>query len=140
MGMDVSVAPATAEGNLETVRRAIAAYNRRDFRTIRELSHPDVVLDWSASKGLQAGVYRGPLEIEQFYRHFLETFEEVFLVAHLFVEHGDSIVVPNSTQIRGRGGIRAVARSALAFKVRHGRVARIRLYQKMQEALEGEAA
>jgi len=41
------------EENVEVVRRAIGAYNRRDFETIRALDHPEVELDWSASRGLE---------------------------------------------------------------------------------------
>jgi ketosteroid isomerase-like protein len=125
-----------SEENVEVVRRAIAAYNRRDFEAMRALNHPDVEVDWSASRGLEAGVHRGQEEVLRFYRDFLETFEEVRIEPEGFIESGDSVIVPNSTQIRGRDGIETVARSALAFELRGGRVARVRLYQETHEALE----
>jgi ketosteroid isomerase-like protein len=125
-----------AEENVDVVRRAIDAYNRRDFEAIRALNHPDVELDWSASRGLEPGVYRGLEDVLAFYRNFLDTFEEIRIEPERFIESGDSVVVPNSGHIRGRDGIETVARSAFVFEVRSGLVARIRLYQETDEALE----
>jgi uncharacterized protein len=125
-----------SQENVEIVRRAIAAYNRRDFEAMRALNHPDVQLDWSASRGLEAGVYQGQEEVLRFYQNFLETFEEVNIEPDRFIESGESVVVPNSAQIRGRNGIETVARSALVFEVRSGRLARVCLYQETHEALE----
>jgi ketosteroid isomerase-like protein len=125
-----------SKANVEVVRRAIAAYNRRDFEVIRTLNHPDVQLDWSASRGLEAGVYQGVEEVMDFYRNFLETFEKVHIEPDRFIESRDSVVVPNSAQVRGRDGIETVARSAFLFELRGGRIARICLYQETHEALE----
>jgi uncharacterized protein len=122
--------------NVEIVRRAIEAYNGRDFETMRAMNHPDVELDWSASRGLQAGVYRGADRVFGMYRTFLETFEEVVVEPERYIESGDSVIVPNSARVRGRDGIETVARSALVFEVRDGLVARVRLYQETREALE----
>jgi uncharacterized protein len=125
-----------SQENVEIVRRAIAAYNRRDFEAMRALNHPDMELDWSASRGLQAGVYQGREEVMRMYQTFLETFQDVVIEPDRFIESGDSVVVPNSAQIRGRDGIETAARSALVFEVRSGRLARICLYQDTREALE----
>jgi ketosteroid isomerase-like protein len=124
-----------SQENIEIARQAIAAYNRRDFEGMRALNHPDVELDWSASRGLQAGVYRGWDEVMSMYQNFLETFEEVVMEPDRFIESGDLVVVPNSTRMRGRDGIQTDARSAIVFEIRSGRVARIRLYQETREAL-----
>jgi ketosteroid isomerase-like protein len=87
-------------------------------------------------RGLQAGVYQGQEDVLAFYRNFLETFEEVHIEPERFVESSDSVVVPNSAQVRGRDGIETVARSALVLEIRGGQVVRIRLYQETREALE----
>jgi len=123
--------------NVDLVRRAIAAYNRRDFEAIRSLNQPEVEVDWSASRGLEAGIYRGIEEVLRFYKTFLETFEGVQLEPERFIESGDSVVVvPNSAQTRGRDGMKTVARSTLVFEVRSGLIDRICLYQDTQGALE----
>jgi ketosteroid isomerase-like protein len=125
-----------SDESLDVVRRAIDAYNRRDFEAIRALNHPDVEVDWSASRGLAAGIYRGSDEVIDFMRDFLEMFEDVRMEPHRYVEAGDLVVVPNTTRIRGRDGIETVARSALFFELREGRVTQIRLYQETSEALD----
>jgi ketosteroid isomerase-like protein len=125
-----------SEENVELVRRSIAAYNRRDFEALRALNAPDMEVDWSASRGLQAGIYQGREEVLRFYESFLEMFEKVDIEPERFIESGDSVVVPNAAQIRGRDGIETVARSALVFELRGGLIARICLYQETREALE----
>jgi ketosteroid isomerase-like protein len=127
---------AMSQENVDVVRRAIAAYNQRDFEAIRALNHADVQLDWSASRGLDAGVYRGVDDVVRFYRNFLEMFEEVRIEPDRFIDSGDLVVVPNFAQVRGRDGIETFARSALVFEVRGSLVARIVLYQETQDALE----
>jgi len=125
-----------SQENVELVRRSIAAYNRRDFEAMGTMNGRDVELDWSASRGLEAGVYKGWEEVMRFYQNFLGTFEEVTIEPDRFIESGDSVVVPNTAQIRGRDGIETVARSALVFELRSGLIARICLYQETREALE----
>jgi ketosteroid isomerase-like protein len=122
-------------GTVEVVRRAMDAYNRRDFEGIRALNHPDVEVDWSASRGLQAAVYQGLDQVIGFFESFLEMFEEVEIKPERFIESGAYVVVPNSTQLRGRDGIETAARSTLVFEVRDGRIARLCLYQETREAL-----
>jgi ketosteroid isomerase-like protein len=125
-----------SEGNAEITQRAIDAYNRRDFEAVRAISDPDIEVDWSASRGLEVGVYRGLDEVLRFYRTFLDTFERVEIEPDRFIESGDSVVIPNTAHIGGRDGIETVARSAFVFKIRNRRVASIRLYQETDEALE----
>jgi ketosteroid isomerase-like protein len=124
-----------SQENVEVVRAAIDAYNRRDFETMRALNHPDVELDWSRSRGLEAGVFRGNEEVMRYYGRFFEMFE-VAVEPDRFIESGDLVVVPNSATVRGRDGIETVARSAFLFEVRDGRLARLCLYQETREALE----
>jgi ketosteroid isomerase-like protein len=125
-----------SQQNIDVVRRSIEAYNKRDFEALELINDPDVELDWSASHGFQAGVYRGWEEVMGFYRNFLGTFEKVEVEPEHFVEAGDLVVVPNSAQVQGRDGIETTAHSALVFEVRGGRIARICLYQETGEALE----
>jgi ketosteroid isomerase-like protein len=103
---------------------------------MRGMNHPDVQLDWSASRGLEAGVYKGREDVLGFYRNFLDTFEKVVIEPERYIESGDSVVVPNTAYIRGRDGIETVARSTFVFEVRGDLISRICLYQEAQEALE----
>jgi ketosteroid isomerase-like protein len=125
-----------SQENVEVVKQVFAAFSRRDFEAMRALNDPDVQVDWSASRGLEAGVYQGQEEVMGFYQNFREMFEEINVELDRFIESGDSVVVPNSAQFRGRDGIQTVARSTFVFEVRSGRVARLCLYQETHEALE----
>jgi ketosteroid isomerase-like protein len=125
-----------SQQNVEIVQRHIAAYNRRDFESLRELSDHEMEVDWSASRGLEAGVYRGLEEVLRFYQAFLNMFEQVDVQPNRFIKSGDSVIVPNTAYVRGRDGVETVARSTLIFEVRSRLVARICLYQEMHEALE----
>jgi ketosteroid isomerase-like protein len=103
---------------------------------MRAGSHPDVEIDWSASRGLEAGVYRGYEEAEAFLGTFHETFERITVEVERFIESGDLVLVPNTTRLVGRDGIETAARSCTVYELREGRIAHIRLYQETQEALE----
>lgn len=125
-----------SQENIEVVRRGIAAYNRRDFYALRMLNDPEIEVDYSASRGVEAGIYRGQDEVLRLYQQFFELFERISLEPDRFIDAGDAVVVPNSAHMRGKHGVDTVARSTLVFEVRGGRVTRICLYQETDEALE----
>jgi ketosteroid isomerase-like protein len=121
--------------SVEIVRDAIDAFNRRDLEAWEALSLPDAAVDWSESRGLEAGVYAGRDEVERFLGTF-ETFERVVIEPERFIGSDDSVVVPNTSRFKGRDGIETVARSALVYELRDGRIARVCLYQETAKALE----
>jgi ketosteroid isomerase-like protein len=123
--------------NVEIVRRTADAYNRHDLDGIVEHWAPDAVLDWSNSRGLEAGVYRGHDEIRAFTQRFLATWDEVRLEMGEPMEAADDVlVVENVTYLRGRDGIQTQARSAWVLTFRDGQQTSLTLYQTKQEALE----
>src|ERR1039458_1532925 len=122
--------------NVEIVRQALDAYSRRDVETSRALADPDIELDWSASRGWIAGVYRGFDEVLRFYSDYFDAFEEIVIKPDRFIEAGDSVVIPNISHQRGRDGVEVSARSTLVFTIRSGRTIRICLYQETEEALQ----
>jgi uncharacterized protein len=122
--------------NVKLVRKALDAYTRRDVEALRKLADPDVELDWSASRGWLAGVYRGFDETMRFYTGYFEAFDEIVIEPDRLIDAGDSIVVPNVAHQRGRDGIQVSARSTLVFTVRNGKLLRICLYQETEQALE----
>jgi hypothetical protein len=60
-----------SDENVEIVRRSIDAYNRRDLEALRLLDDPNVEVDWSVSRGVEAGVYQGIDAVQRFYRIYL---------------------------------------------------------------------
>ena len=125
-----------SQENVEIVRRHLDAYSRRDIDTLRTLNHASVELDWSASRGSLAGVYRGFDEAMRFYDEYYEVFATMVVEPERFIETGDLVVVPNVAHQRGRDGITTSARSTLVFAVHNGQITRICLYQGEDEALK----
>jgi ketosteroid isomerase-like protein len=126
-----------SQENVEIVRRSTEAYNRRDLDGIVENWAPDAVLDWSNSRGFEAGVYRGHGEIRAFAQRFLAAFDEVRLEIDDPVEvEDDLLVVENAAYLRGRDGVEVQARSAWLIRFRDGEQTSLTLYQTKQDALE----
>jgi ketosteroid isomerase-like protein len=124
-----------SEENVEIVRRSLDAYSRRDVEMLRALNHPDVELDWSASHGFQAGVYKGFDTALGFYSEYFEVFDNIAFDIVRMTAVGDRVIVSNVARQRGRDGIEVTARSALVFTVRDALITGIRLYQELDEAL-----
>jgi ketosteroid isomerase-like protein len=126
-----------SEENVEVVRKAIEALNRRDVSArARALWRSDAEIDWSRSKGPLKGVYRGRGEIGSFQDEFWSTFENLELEAHGFTQAGSDVVVPNTAHMRGREGVEVIARSTFVFTVENGQITRLRMFQERAEALE----
>jgi ketosteroid isomerase-like protein len=126
-----------SQENVEMVRRSTDAYNRRDLDRFLETWAPDAVLDWSHSRGLEAGVYRGHDQIRALVHRFLAAWDDVRIELDDPIElETDLLVVENVTYLRGRDGIETQARSAWLITFSDGRQTSLTLYQTKQEALE----
>jgi len=124
-----------SQENVEIVRQSLDAFSQRDIDTLRALNDPDMVLDWSASVGWLAGVYRGFDEALRFYEGYFEAFQEVVIEVDRFIDVGELVVVPNVSHQRGRDGIEVSARGTFVFTIRNRKIARICLYQETEQAL-----
>ena len=126
-----------SQENVEVVRRATDAYNRGDIDGFAECWAHDAVVDWSNSRGFEAGVYRGRGAIRAFMERFLAAFNDVRidLADVIEVEEG-VVVVENVTYFRGRDGVAVQARSAWLVTIRNGEQTSLTLYQTKQEALD----
>ena len=126
-----------SQENVEIVRRGVDAYNHGDLDRILEEWAPDAVLDWSNSRGLDAGVFRGHDEIRAFWQRFLTAFDAARLEIDDPVEVEDGrLIVENVGYFRGRDGIEVQARSAWLVTIRDGETTSLTLYQTKQEAVE----
>jgi ketosteroid isomerase-like protein len=127
-----------SEENVDFVRRATDAYNRRDLDGFMRHWAPDALVDWSSSRGPDAGVYRGHGEIRAFVQRFFEAWDEVRvdLVDDPAEIEDDLLIAENVTHMRGRDGIEVEARSAWLITIRDGQQTSLTLYQTKQDALE----
>jgi ketosteroid isomerase-like protein len=122
--------------NVEIVRRAFEAFNRRDFDVALRDAAPDVTVDMSHSRGPYADVYVGHDAIRRVWTDLTEVFERTTMVPDEFIPHGEYVVVPGPTRMTGRGGIEVEAKGAWVATLRDGRVVRWTIYQDRAEALK----
>ncbi len=124
-----------SEQNVEIVRAAIAAYNRRDWGGVLRGAAPDFELDWSRAIGPYRGVYR----LDQA-RSLLEMFNEAFESARFepeeFIDDRETVVVGWTLHTVGRDGIEVSARGAWLWAFRDRVPVRLCLYQELGAALE----
>jgi ketosteroid isomerase-like protein len=125
-----------SQENVEIVRRAFEAFNRGDFDAALRDTAPDAAVDWSHSRGPDAGVYVGHDAIRRFWTDITEPFERHTVVADEFIPHGEHVVVPITGRMTGRGGIDVEAKSAMVATLRDGRMVRWTMYQDRAEALK----
>src|SRR5437870_11818396 len=100
-----------SQENVEVVRAAIEAWNRRDLGTWLASFRSDAEIDWSRARGPFKGVYRGYGGFEAFWEVFWSTFDDVQVETYGFAEAGSEVVVSNTAHMRGREGIEVTARS-----------------------------
>jgi ketosteroid isomerase-like protein len=125
-----------SEDNVETVRRHIEAWNRRDLTTWLDMLRSDAEVDWSRAEGPFKGVYRGYDRLRLFWDVFWSTFEDLQIETYGFADAGAEVVVSNTAHARGREGIEVTARSTFVFTVENGQITCLRMFQERAEALE----
>jgi ketosteroid isomerase-like protein len=130
-----------SQENVEIARQAHEAFNRPDLGVFDldafyRLVDPDLVVDWSRSAGLEAGIYRGEAASRRFWSTFFEAFERVVVEPLAFIEHGESVVIPHHLRARGRDGVEVDAHSTVVLTIRNGRIIEMRLYRQKAEALK----
>ena len=82
-----------SQENVEIVRRAIAALNRRGIDQVLTEADDDFVIDWSNSIGPAKGVYRCEAEIRRFWRDLEDAFDVIEVRPPEFIEIGDDRVM-----------------------------------------------
>jgi ketosteroid isomerase-like protein len=127
--------PEVEQANVEKVRTAIDAFNRRDIDAMIELAGDDFEYDWSRSMGPSAGVYHGTDGFFEFVSDQWEMFDEVRLEVHEYIPRGNHVVVTATVHGRGRQGVPVSATSAHLYTFEEGRLRRITLFQERDEAL-----
>jgi ketosteroid isomerase-like protein len=125
-----------SQENVEVVREAIAAFSRRDLDGATRDTHPDVEVDWSRSRGLEAGIYSGRAATRRFWSTFYEAFDRIVVVPTEFIEHEDCVIVVDRTHMWGRDGIEVEAQNVGVVTLRDGQILRWRLCRDRTEALE----
>lgn len=124
-----------AEENVETVKRLMAAVNRRDIDTLAELTSAD--LQWFPvfAARVEGDVYRGREGIETFLGEVDETWEEFRPVPEDYRDLGDRVLALGRLKTRGRGsGVPIDSPWGGVFDFRGNEISHIRTYLDQDEA------
>ena len=126
-----------SQENVETVRRAIDAFERGDLERIFALTHPDFEAHIAPQLSAEPDTYRGQKGIERYFESFREAFDDIsFEAESLRDAGGDSVVVGLRMTASGKQTrIPVEQRNAGVWTVADGRIARIDTYASLAEAL-----
>jgi ketosteroid isomerase-like protein len=103
-----------SEENVEIVRQGFELFRNRDataeigfgeedLAKALDLFHPDLVLDVTrAPMDDLRGTYRGPIEVTEFWRRWLEAWETVDVEFDL-IDAGDRVLADVKQSMRGKG-------------------------------------
>jgi uncharacterized protein len=118
----------TAQINADLIRRAYDAFSRGDMEGVFALFAKDIL--WHVpGRGPLSGDYRGHVEVQGFFQHFMELSSGTFRlqVDHILAE-GDLVVVLCTDKAQ-RGNLSKTSQQVHVWTVRDGYAATFREYQ-----------
>jgi ketosteroid isomerase-like protein len=128
-----------SEENVEAVKRAVEAGNRRDVEAFLEELDPQV--EWHpallASVAGGAAVYQGYEGVREFFRDMDEAFVQIQIEFAEIRDLGDRIVAIGRICMRGKAS-GATTESSLGYVIdfKNGKVIGARTYLDVEQALE----
>jgi ketosteroid isomerase-like protein len=127
-----------SEENVELLRRAVEAYNRRDVEALNAELDPEI--EWRpALPGLVEGDgtgYRGHDGIAQMFRDFADVLDEIHFDYWEVKDRGDQVVAIGRIRTRGKAsGAETVSPYANVAQIRDGKGIRITGYLSPEDAL-----
>jgi ketosteroid isomerase-like protein len=126
-----------SDENVEVVRRAYEAMNKREFSRMPEFLDPDVEFDMSRNI-LNPDVYRGYAGVERLVGVVEDVWDDFRFEPQELIDAGDRVVAHIKISGKGRGsGVEAEMHVFNIWTLRHGKVARLEGgYRERAEALE----
>ncbi len=127
-----------SQENVEAVRSAFDAINRRDAEALLKATSPDITQDWSRAIGPVRGVFRGQGQVLDFLRSWWDVFDESVFIVDDLIDAGDQVVATCHGRQRGRGsGVVVEGRGfAMVWSFVDGKATSVTLYQQRSEALD----
>jgi len=129
-----------SQDNVEIARRAIDAFNRRDFDGYDDLYAPD--FEWfPAILGIvEGGSFRGREGSEAFLEDINKSWEEFRILADELRDFGERVLLLGRIEGRGRGsGVQVDSAAGLVFDFRDGKISRSHGYLDHDQALRAAA-
>ena len=117
--------------NVEIVRRAYDALNRRDLEATREFTHPNAVFRTTVE------TFRGHDGLTEWVRKVDEILEGYRLTVDEIIDAGDRVLAFTHQSARGKGsGIEIEHHVAHVWTIQDGRVTAFQAFTDRSEALE----
>jgi ketosteroid isomerase-like protein len=124
-----------SQENVETLRRAYEAFNRREWDRALTVFAPDA--EWHEPDLPDAAVYRGLADIRGYWEMLISTLPSFRSDPERFLEAGDEVVVSSIVSGTGGGSEATVAgRVGMVWTFREGKVARCVVRRQLHDALE----
>ena len=127
--------------NVQTVLRVFEAFGRRDNDAVLAAYDPEI--EWNMD-GYQAWPgkrsYRGVEGLQEFFRDWLQDFDEYTSDALDPIDLGDRVLVTVNDRARGKGsGVSIERYHAQVWTLRNGLVLRIEVFDSREAALAAHA-
>jgi ketosteroid isomerase-like protein len=125
---------------VEVAEHLYGAISAGDLEEAMRWAHPEIVLDWSRSRGPYHGVYVGHEGAREFVNEATSAFRDIEYFTDQWIRAGDQLVRVGGIRGVGRGsGVEIIGRGAQIFEFADGLVKRVILYQTKEEALAAAA-
>ena len=122
--------------NVEVVKRAIDAFNRRDVDSFAEVCTPDFEWFPALVRGFEGGSYQGREGFEAYLVEYRDIWDAFRVVWEEYRDLGDRVFALGRIEGRGRGsGVQVDAPGGMIFEFRGARISRARGYLDHGEAL-----
>jgi ketosteroid isomerase-like protein len=128
-----------SEENFELLRQTVDAINCGDIDGALEDAADDFEVDWSNAIGPgRRGIHSGKDAVREFWRSFVEAFDELRWDFEEIIEVDESrVIAVNHVRASGRGsGASVDSMSALLWTISDGKARSVKLFQSKAEALE----
>ena len=130
-----------SQQDLEIVQRFEDSWTRRDLDAALECVHTDFEFDWSESMSPFVGTYKGHDGLARFWSEMLEAWEDFSPTIVEVIDRGpDGLITVVLVRARGKGsGIDMEARGAMLWTVQEGKIARVKMFQSKEDAVQAAA-
>jgi ketosteroid isomerase-like protein len=124
-----------SQENVEIVRQAVDAFNRRDLDAFRALLAPDTEIVPLRAE-MEDTVFRGPNAAEEFFTAADQTWEMMRVEVEEIRDCGDRLLALGSFQARGRAsGAEVTMKPGWVVRFREGTITSFHSFVHREEAL-----
>ena len=124
-----------SQESVETVKRLVDAFNKRDVDAFAEITTPD--FEWTTSMAAVEGeIFWGWEGIETYFGRMQESWDEFIALADEYRDLGDRVLWLGRLEGRGRSsGVPVSASLDILYDLRDGKISRMHSYLDHGEAL-----